>query len=134
LRLLLDTHALIWALVMPDRLSDAARDAIDHASQVIVSAASVYEVDYKRERQRAAGLGPADSILFRMPRNMPGSLPDLGYALVDISADVASRAARLPLVHKDPWDRLLVAHASQLDVPLVSVDDDLRRYDVTILW
>lgn len=65
---------------------------------------------------------------------MPGSLPDLGYVLVDISADVAWRAARLPLIHKDPWDRILVAQANLLDVPLVTADEDLRLYDVEILW
>jgi PIN domain nuclease of toxin-antitoxin system len=65
---------------------------------------------------------------------MPGSLPQLGLTVLDVTADVAWRAARLPLIHKDPWDRLLVAQAMSLDAPLVSVDAALSAYDVDILW
>lgn len=133
MNVLLDTNALIWWLLEPQLLSTIAYRAIEQADDVFVSAVSIYEIDYKREKLRSSG-HPEDSILFRMPRNMPGSLPQLDLKLLDITADAAWRAARLPMIHKDPWDRLLVAQANILDAPLVSIDEDLRLYDVDVLW
>jgi PIN domain nuclease of toxin-antitoxin system len=130
---LVDTKALIWWLLEPRHLSIIGRSAIQQADEVFVSAVSIYEVDYKREKLRSSG-HLANSILARMPRNMPGSLPQLGLTVLDVTADVAWRAARLPLIHKDPWDRLLIAQAMSLDAPLVSVDAALSAYDVEILW
>lgn len=133
MNVLVDTNALIWWLLEPQHLSIIGHSAIEQADEVFVSAVSIYEVDYKREKLRSSG-DLANSILARMPRNMPGSLPQLGLTVLDITADVAWRAARLPLIHKDPWDRLLVAQAMSLDAPLVSVDAALAAYDVDILW
>ena len=133
MNVLVDTNALIWWLVEPRHLSIIGHSAIQHADEVFVSAVSIYEVDYKREKLRSSG-HLANSILARMPRNMPGSLPQLGLTVLDVTADVAWRAARLPLIHKDPWDRLLVAQAMSLDAPLVSVDAALSAYVVDILW
>lgn len=132
--ILLDTNALLWALLKPERLSASAHRAIDQAGTVYVSAASVYEIDFKRGKLKAGDVRREDSVLARMPHDMAASLPMLGFTLLDISADVASRAARLPLHHRDPWDRLIVAQAMWLNVPLVSVDAALRAYDVDILW
>lgn len=134
MNVLLDTNALLWSLLKPDRLSTLARRVIEEAETVHVSAASIYEIDFKREKLKAGGARREDSFLTRMPNNMARSLPALGFALLDISAEVASRAARLPLHHRDPWDRLIVAQAMILDAPLVSVDAALGAYDVDILW
>jgi PIN domain nuclease of toxin-antitoxin system len=134
LNVLLDTNALLWSLLKPDRLSTLARRVIEEAETVHVSAASIYEIDFKREKLKAGGARREDSFLTRMPNNMARSLPALGFALLDISAEVASRAARLPLHHRDPWDRLIVAQAMILDAPLVSVDAALGAYEVDILW
>ena len=133
MNVLLDTHALVWWLLEPRHLSGPARKAIEQADEVFVSAASIYEIDYRREKSRASG-DPSDSVHFRIPRNMPGSLPQLDLMRVDITAEVAWRVARLPLIHKDPWDRLLVAQANILDARLISRDETLRLYDVDILW
>jgi len=134
LNILLDTNALLWSLLKPDRLSALAYRLIEDAQTVHVSAASIYEIDFKREKLKAGGVRREDSFLTRMPHDMARSLPILGFALLDISAEVASRAARLPLHHRDPWDRLIVAQAMSLDAPLVSVDAALSAYDVDILW
>ncbi len=134
MNVLLDTNALLWSLLKPDRLSALARRVIEEAGTVHVSAASIYEIDFKREKLKAGGVRREDSFLTRMPNDMARSLPALGFAMLDISAEVAPRAARLPLHHRDPWDRLIVAQAMSLDVPLVSVDAALSAYDVDILW
>lgn len=135
MNLLLDTHALVWWLLAPERLSDLARAAIkDGQTTVYVSAASIYEIDYKRAKARSAGLRAKDSLLLRMPANMPGSLPLLNLELVDITAEATWQAARLPLHHKDPWDRILVAQANLLDADLVTSDSMIALYEVDILW
>ncbi len=133
--LLLDTHALVWWLLAPDRLSKRAHDAIRNGgTTVYVSTVSIYEIDYRRAKARAAGLRAQDSLLLRMPANMPANLPLLDLTLLDVTAEAAWRAARLPLHHKDPWDRILVAQANLLDVDLVTSDSQIAVYDVNILW
>ena len=131
---LLDTHALVWAMKLPELLSDRARNRIERAETVYVSAASIYEIDSKRRyanqaRSRSRGLS-------RMPANMPGTLPLLGYTLLDITADIAWRAANFPMDHGDPWDRILIAQAKLLQIPLVSCDETLRAQakGVAIVW
>lgn len=140
---LLDTHALVWWLFDDPRLSATARRWIAETDAVYVSAASIYEIDAKRrriERQAARGLtrtptGVSDPLL-RMPANMPGSLPMFGMQLLDITPEVAWRAARLPFDHADPWDRILVAQARILNIPLVSCDRHLldQARDTPIIW
>lgn len=121
---LLDTHALVWWLLQPDRLSKAAFKAIETSDDVYVSPVSVYEIDAKRDRDRG---------LARMPHNMPGALPMLGFVWAQVAAEAAWDAARLPWRRRDPWDRLLVAQARLLDVALVSADDQLSAYDVELI-
>lgn len=140
---LLDTHALVWWLFDDPRLSINARRWIAEADAVYVSAASIYEIDAKRrriEQQAARGrprrpTGVADPLL-RMPANMPGALPMMGFQLLDITPEVAWRAARLPFSHADPWDRILVAQARILDVPMISCDSHLldQAGDTPIVW
>lgn len=134
MNLLLDTNALLWALLEPKRFTAMAHRAIDEAETVCVSAASLYEIDSKRQKLKAGKVRREDAFLIRMPHDLTRGVPMLGFTLLDISADVASRAARLPLHHRDPRGRLIVAQAMSLDVPLVTVDAALAAYDVDILW
>ncbi|MDP9266109.1 MAG: type II toxin-antitoxin system VapC family toxin [Chloroflexota bacterium] len=128
MRLLLDTHAFLWSIGAPDRLSDRARRAIeDGANDVFLSAASAWEIAIK------AGLGrvslPRDLERFvpdQMARNSIQPLPvDLGHAL---------RVFALPDVHRDPFDRLLVAQAIAEELTLVSRDRRLKGYAAKLLW
>jgi PIN domain nuclease of toxin-antitoxin system len=120
---LLDTHVLIWSLFDRPELTASARGWMEDASTIYVSVVSIYEIDFKRRR---GGLRAKDSFLQRMPQNMPETLPSFGFRIVDISAEIAWRAARLPIDHPDPWDRILVAQAMALDAPLISNDKPLR--------
>jgi PIN domain nuclease of toxin-antitoxin system len=120
---LLDTHVLIWSLFDQPQMTPSARSWIDPSEPIYVSVVSIFEIDNKRRR---GGGRAADALLHRMPRNMPAALPQLGFTLLAIDPDVAWRAANLPIDARDPWDRILVAQALALDVPLVSADGPLR--------
>lgn len=141
---LLDTHTLIWWLFDAPELSATARKWISESETVYVSAASIFEIDDKRrqiERKRAQGRtgrspGIFGEAFLAMPRNLPEALPMFGMVTVDITAEVAWRAALLPFGHSDPWDRILVAQARALDVPLISRDRQLleQAADTPIVW
>lgn len=122
---LLDTQVLIWSLLDDPRRSEAAIQLIEASDTVFVSAASIYEIDFKR--RDPARLRARDSVLARMPDDMPDALPRLGLTLLPIGPDVAWTAARLPIDHGDPWDRILLAQAMILKLPLISADTPLRQ-------
>lgn len=126
MRLLLDTHAFVWAMVSDARLSAAASDAVgDYANEILVSPASVYELEYKR---------PRDAELAKLPGDLVTAAFRIGFEWLPISAAHANLAAQLPRLHKDPWDRILVAQAIVEGASLVTVDRALSAYDVATLW
>jgi PIN domain nuclease of toxin-antitoxin system len=122
---LLDTQAFVWWVVQPDRLSGAALRAIQSATTAFVSAVSVYEIDIKRAR---------DGVLRRMPEDLVASLGPIGFEWRDVTPTAARDAARLPWIHRDPWDRLIVAQARELGAALVTADQHLSLYDVEAIW
>lgn len=125
MRLLLDTHTLIWALSEPGRLSPAARALIeDSANEVFTSAASAWEIAIK------AGLGKIDFPLEDLSREMEAA----GFIELPVSIRHAILVRGLPQYHRDPFDRLLVAQAIAEQVVLVSRDPALHAYPVPIRW
>lgn len=119
--LLLDTHLLLWAVGMPDRLSKAARALLeDTNNQLFFSAASLWEIVIKR------GLGRAD---FQVdPRLLRRGLTDNGYRELAITGEHALQVDSLPPIHKDPFDRILVAQAMAEGITLLTSDDTVSRY------
>lgn len=108
------------------RLSNTASDAIgDYANEILVSPASVYELEYKR---------PGDGELAKLPGDLVTAAIRIGFRWLPISAAHANLAAQLPRLHKDPWDRILVAQAIVEGASLVTMDRALSAYDVTVLW
>ncbi len=125
MRLLLDTHALLWALGAPAELPAGIRAAIeDPASVVFVSAASAWEMAIKQARGKLRY--PAAEITAALRR---ASLLELPVAIRHAEA-----AASLPPHHRDPFDRMLVAQAQVEGLSLVSRDPAVRQYQVTVLW
>lgn len=123
-RLLLDTHALMWWLTDDPALSAPARAAIaDPVNEPLVSTTSVWEIAIKRS------LGKITA-----PDDLPDRIIDDGFQWLPISADHAWRVRRLPLHHRDPFDRLLVAQALAEGLPIVTADRNLERYGVEVLW
>jgi PIN domain nuclease of toxin-antitoxin system len=123
-RLLLDTHTLIWALDDPDRLPARIRQAIDAGVVVFISAASTWEIAIKVAVGRL--VFPIDQL--------PGALTDAAFQELPISIAHSLGAAGLPPLHRDPFDRLLIAQARHERLTLVTRDLDIRRYPVDTLW
>lgn len=124
MRLLLDTHALIYLLGEPERLQAEARDAIaDPANEVWFSAANVWEIEIKAKTGKLVPPAPD-------PLAAARSLPIDELA---ISADHARRAGRLPLHHHDPFDRVLIAQALTEGLTLVTRDGAFAPYGVAVL-
>ena len=122
MRLLLDTHVLLWWLQGAPISEEAAEKIGDTANDVIVSAATVWELSIKRQ------LGKVD-----MPPNLVDQCRSEGFALLAMDARHADRAGSLPLHHADPFDRMLVAQAELDTLVLVTRDRTLASYGVQLL-
>jgi len=120
-KLLLDTHLLLWAAGEPARLPKSARKLLsDPANDLIFSAASLWEIAIKR------ALGRPD---FRVePRLLRRGLLDNGYVELPITSEHALATETLPPFHKDPFDRILVAQAMVEGVTLLTVDSLVAKY------
>jgi PIN domain nuclease of toxin-antitoxin system len=126
LRLLVDTHLLLWAGNEPERLSAGARSALnDPRNELMFSAASMWEIAIKLSRRRNA---------FEVDiRRLRRELLDHGYAELDITSEHAFHVETLPLIHKDPFDRMLVAQALAEGLTLLTGDATIARYGGAIL-
>ena len=121
--LLLDAHVLLWALSATEQIDSRARHAIEATSNdVLVSAASIWELEIKR----AAGK-------LRFATDLIDDAARAGFDVIAISATDASAAARLPMHHRDPFDRMLVAQAARLDAVVVTRDAAFSAYDIHVL-
>jgi PIN domain nuclease of toxin-antitoxin system len=126
LKLLLDTHVWLWMLASPERLGSLGPIIEDAGNQLLLSAASSWEISIKY------GLG-------RLPLPEPPAafVPDrmraTGVSAVPVEHRQALEVSELPMHHRDPFDRLLIAQARSLRIPLATADERLARYDVSIL-
>ena len=121
--LLLDAHALVWWLLDDPKLSRAAHGAIaDPANDIVVSAATVWELAIKR----AAGK-------IKLAADLSAAVESAGFSGLPVTTVDAEAAAGLPMLHHDPFDRMLVAQALRLDATIVSRDALLEPYGVPIL-
>ncbi len=128
MRLLLDTHALLWWLAGDAALSPAARAAIaEETNAVFVSAASLWEITTKH---RLGKLVLSAALL----SDLPGVVTDQGFLGLPISLRHAQRAGDLPGPHRDPFDRMLVAQAILDDLVLVSNERPFDAYGAVRLW
>jgi PIN domain nuclease of toxin-antitoxin system len=125
MKLLLDTHLLLWAAGQPNRLSKAARDLIDaEQSELIFSAASLWEIVIKRS------LGRED---FKVDaRLLRRGLLDNGYTELPIASEHVVAIDTLPPLHKDPFDRVLIAQALVEGVVLLTTDEVVARYPAPV--
>ncbi len=123
MRLLLDTHTLLWTLGEPASLGSRARDAIeDEGNDVFVSAVSVWEIAIKRALGKLAA-----------PDDIVAGIASQGFSPLPISLHHADLAGALPRHHADPFDRMLVAQAEAEGLTLVTRDARMPRYGVRTL-
>jgi PIN domain nuclease of toxin-antitoxin system len=128
MRHLVDAHSLIWALDDPRKLGIRAVAVLeDPANDLIVSAGTIWELSIK------VGLGKLSlSLPYRVW--MEKALIDLALVVSPITLEVAERQMALPLHHRDPFDRLLVAQCLVEAIPIVSADSVLEQYGVGRIW
>jgi len=121
--LILDAHTALWWLADDETLTRTARSAIANpANDALVSAASVWEIEIKR------AIGTLSA-----PEGLVDALGQASLGTLPITAIDAERAGRLPLHHRDPFDRMLVAQALRLDAVIVSRDPSFEPYGVEVL-
>jgi PIN domain nuclease of toxin-antitoxin system len=125
MRILLDTHVLLWILAEPGRLDEETREMIETgAEEVLFSAASIWEIAIKSR------LGRADFAV--APGEIAGTARDSGFIELPVVSKAAALVAELPLLHRDPFARLLVAQAMTEPALLYTVDPKLPAYSELI--
>jgi PIN domain nuclease of toxin-antitoxin system len=121
MRVLLDTHVLLWALAEPRRLDGETRATIESGdTEVLFSAASIWEIAIK------AGLGRSDFAFD--PTEIAQAALDTGFTELAVRLNAAALVSRLPLLHRDPFDRVLVAQAIVEPATLYTTDQQLVPY------
>ena len=121
---LVDTCSLLWAVDTPEKLGDEAREAIGStANRVLLSSGTLWELSIK------VGLGKLE-----LPDQFFEELEELGYETLGIERRHLAEYRKLPLHHRDPFDRLLVAQAKAEGIPLVTCDPEIAKYGVPIVW
>ena len=124
MRYLLDTHTLLWALDTPEELPETVRLIIENPSSSLhISIATPWELAIKTQSGRL----DANDLLDRFEQLA-------GYNLIETEVSHVIRAGRLPLVHRDPFDRLMVAQAMLMGLTLLSCETIFDRYGAKRIW
>ena len=127
MQLLLDTHVFLWAAANPDTLRREVRAAIEDSSNtVFVSAGVAWEIGIK------VALGkltvPGDPLVW-----LPARLRSMGFHALDITVEHALAAAGLPEIHRDPFDRIMIAQAHIEGLTLVTRDPEIQKYSIPLM-
>ena len=123
---LLDTHAVLWMLGSEDKLSDTVKSIIRSSDSVYISMISFWEIEIKKNKGRLTfdhTIKEAEDICRRS-----------GISILDIKADHIDTLDVLPMIHSDPFDRLLVAQAISEDMTVVTKDENIPLYGVRMVW
>jgi PIN domain nuclease of toxin-antitoxin system len=128
LRLLLDTHCWLWWLIAPEKLSSIAQEAMkDLDNELWLSVASIWEIGIKYKSGKLNLPQPPD-------RFIPQQIQADQLSILSITSNHALKAADLPLNHKDPFDRMLIAQVSLEGLSILTNDQAFAAYDVVIFW
>ena len=125
--LLLDTNVLIWALSDPDKLSAEARTRIEDESEIVYfSQVSLLEIQIK------CGIGKLS--LDRDTDDLPKIAQQSGFAPLALANEAIFLLGKLPDIHRDPFDRLLICESINTSSPLVTPDATIKKYAVKTIW
>ena len=128
MRVLLDTRAFLWWVLEDPRLSARAQSVIEaQENDILVSAVSAWEIAIKSADARLDLPELAQTYV-------PGRIAANGFRELDITVEHAVRVADLPAIHRDPFDRLLVAQAQVEGIPILTSDPAIARYAVDVIW
>ena len=127
MRVLLDSHALIWFLKGDSRISEAAIKIIhNHEKEIYVSVASIWEVGIKLSIGKLKFNGGIERFI--------EAVEDNGFILLEISPEHIKTISELPFIHRDPFDRMLVAQVKVEDMAIVTIDSNIVKYGVNSIW
>jgi PIN domain nuclease of toxin-antitoxin system len=127
MKAILDTHAFLWALGGDARMSNRARDIFSGSADLSLSVASFWEILIKVQSGKLNFPRPAGSyMLRRLAENRIKSLP--------ISIDHLLALERLPMHHRDPFDRMLIAQSMEEDWPIITADPMFKQYPIQVIW
>lgn len=128
MKVLLDTHAFLWAVLEPNRLSPKVHELLlDDATDIVVSAASAWEIATKFRVGKLAGAA-------QVVAEYAGALQGLRATSLEIAARHALTAGQWNVSHRDPFDRVLAAQSRLEKLPLVSCDPAMEQFDIDVLW
>jgi len=120
--LLLDTHVALWGLAAAPELGADLLERLRHDPDIFVSPVTLWEITIKQSAGKLGG-----------PPDLAERVRDMGFRHLPITNDHAIEAGRLPVHHRDPFDRMLIAQARFEGLTLATRDADIRRYDVPVL-
>lgn len=127
MRTLLDTHAFLWGIAGDRRMSQRARDIFIGPSRLSLSLASIWEILIKVQVGKLNLPLPSGPYLI-------GKLAENRIETLPISLDHLLRFERLPVHHRDPFDRMLIAQAVEEGWPIITADSHFSRYPVEVIW
>jgi PIN domain nuclease of toxin-antitoxin system len=128
MRYLLDTHSFLWWNMDDPQLSSIAKEIIgDGNNEIFLSAATAWEIAIKAARGRLA-LPENPTRYFSNRLNLHG------FQALPIQIQHAAQVHKLPMHHADPFDRLLIAQSQLESMPLISVDAEIRKYEIEVIW
>jgi PIN domain nuclease of toxin-antitoxin system len=127
MKAILDTHAFLWAIAGDERMSSHARDIFTGPNDLSLSTASIWEILIKVQSGKWNFPRPAGPyVLGKLAENRIKALP--------ISVDHLLALERLPMHHRDPFDRMLIAQGMEEDWPIITADPMFKRYPVQLIW
>lgn len=129
MRLLLDTHVILWMVSDDPRLSDGARQIMHDADQLVYSPVSFWEMAIKTSLGK-----PGFQLTSKWGPRIEGELRYNGAVKLNIEICHCSKVCKLPWHHRDPFDRLLIAQAMEENLTLLTRDENISQYDLNVFW
>ena len=127
MNMLLDTHAVIWFLKGNEKMPKTTRNVIrNFENRKYVSIASIWEVAIKSSSGKLKLDNDINGFIETIENN--------GFLLLDITPDHVKAVAELPFIHRDPFDRILIAQATSEDMAIITIDENIAKYNVNIIW
>ena len=128
MRYLLDTHAFLWFVLDDKRISTKATSIIrESKNEIYFSAASAWEIAIKAKLDRLKIKGDLESFIIEQ-------LSTNSFVPLSITISHSLYLERLPQIHKDPFDRIIIAQSKLEDLPLISSDQKIKRYKIKLIW
>ena len=127
MKAILDTHAFLWALAGDGRMSRHARDIFAGSAELSLSIASIWEILIKAQAGKLNFPRPAGPYVIR-------KLAENRIEVLPISIDHLLAVERLPMHHRDPFDRMLIAQSLEENIPVITADRVFARYPIEVIW